>query len=296
MFLRIGISFLSILFLQTICISQEDSISTDSIYKNLLKWIFKRLRYPMIALKNKTPGQVISSFVVNKDGSVSDIQILKSSDILFSREALQLIQLLKKEITWSPAQIDGNPVRYKCILPIKFKIGTSISGKANNDMFLVFKAWGGREVFRGMVSVAIQDAIPGKYIKNIETYDIPKSKAVYNVIGSANLVHFRPKKLARPQELIDLKPIIMDNMIPKGLAARYNEKNDNLILTLGKVEKPLKLYIHNYIGEVFIQENIKKSNGHIEKIDISKAPEGVLFVSLASSDEYASVLVVKGEN
>ncbi len=82
-------------------------------------WVMKRLVYPQIAAENGISGKVILTFVIEKDGSLSNIQVLLSPDRSLSEEA---IRVLKQSPKWAPAKQRNQPVRLKFTLPIDFTI------------------------------------------------------------------------------------------------------------------------------------------------------------------------------
>ncbi len=85
-----------------------------SVFRN---WVLKNVVYPAIAEENNITGTVTCSFVVEKDGSVSNIEILRSPDKSLSDESTRV---LKKSPKWSPGEQRGKAVRVKVIIPISF--------------------------------------------------------------------------------------------------------------------------------------------------------------------------------
>ena len=85
----------------------------------LLKFISKSIRYPVIAQENGIQGRVICSFVVNRDGSIVDAQVLRGVDPSLDKEALRVINSMPK---WSPGKQRGKPVRVKYTVPITFRL------------------------------------------------------------------------------------------------------------------------------------------------------------------------------
>jgi TonB family protein len=81
--------------------------------------VSSNLIYPESALKRNIEGNVIVKFIVDKDGSVTDIEVISSSDPLFTKEA---VRVLKTSPKWSPGTIDGEPVRIAFVLPLEFSI------------------------------------------------------------------------------------------------------------------------------------------------------------------------------
>jgi len=81
--------------------------------------IAKNMKYPSGALKNKVEGLVSVEFVVEKDGSISQLAIAKGLGFGCDEEAMRLMALIKK---WSPGILDGAPVRTRMRFPVKFKL------------------------------------------------------------------------------------------------------------------------------------------------------------------------------
>ena len=70
------------------------------------------------AEKAGTQGRVIATFVVEKDGSITNAKVVKAIDPLLDAEALRIIHEMPK---WNPGRINGQPVRVKYELPVIFK-------------------------------------------------------------------------------------------------------------------------------------------------------------------------------
>jgi len=85
--------------------------------KELINFIVKNLKYPENNADIK--GIVICGFIVNRDGSISDIKVLRSLEPSFDAEAIEVIKLLPK---WIPGKQNGKIVRTQYALPIKFRV------------------------------------------------------------------------------------------------------------------------------------------------------------------------------
>ncbi|MBR6760241.1 MAG: energy transducer TonB [Alistipes sp.] len=83
------------------------------------EWVQKRLRYPQIAQENGISGRVTLSFVIEKDGSLTNIEVMQSPDRSLSEEA---IRVLKTSPKWEPGKQRNQPVRVKYTLPVAFQI------------------------------------------------------------------------------------------------------------------------------------------------------------------------------
>ena len=82
-------------------------------------WVQSNVKYPQIALENGIQGNVVIKFVVEKDGKLSNIQVLQSPDKTLSDAAVQVLQ---KSPKWKPGKQRNKPVRVTYTLPVSFKI------------------------------------------------------------------------------------------------------------------------------------------------------------------------------
>jgi periplasmic protein TonB len=87
--------------------------------RGLLDWINKNIKYPVIATENNVQGRVIITFVVDRDGSVTNASILRGVDPSLDQEALRVVSGLPK---WKPGKQRGVPVRVSFVVPINFQI------------------------------------------------------------------------------------------------------------------------------------------------------------------------------
>ncbi|HPR30773.1 MAG TPA: energy transducer TonB [Prolixibacteraceae bacterium] len=85
--------------------------------QSLLKWIAQQVHYPDIALENEIGGTVIVSFVVDRDGSISQIRLLRGIDPSLDQEALRVVAAMPR---WKPGFSGGRTVRVSYNLPIRF--------------------------------------------------------------------------------------------------------------------------------------------------------------------------------
>ena len=82
-------------------------------------WVQSKVRYPQIAQENNISGRVLLMFVIEKDGSLTNIQVLQTPDNSLSDEA---IRILKTSPKWTPGKQRNQAVRVKYTLPIDFRI------------------------------------------------------------------------------------------------------------------------------------------------------------------------------
>ncbi|MFV0366379.1 MAG: energy transducer TonB [Mangrovibacterium sp.] len=82
-------------------------------------YLAKNIKYPVVALENGLQGTVYVSFVVNQDGSIVDVTILRGVDGSLDKEAVRVVQSMPK---WKPGKQGGKAVRVSYQVPISFKL------------------------------------------------------------------------------------------------------------------------------------------------------------------------------
>ena len=86
----------------------------------LMKWLTKNLRYPSDAQRNKKEGKVVVQFIVNKDGTMSNLKVVKSAQYAsLDREALRVMRKMPK---WTPGVQNDKPCRTMVCIPVVFKL------------------------------------------------------------------------------------------------------------------------------------------------------------------------------
>lgn len=86
----------------------------------LMDWLNKNLKYPSKCQEQGVQGQVVVGFVVEKDGRITDIKIVRSPDPDLSKEAERVVKEMPK---WKPGKQGNKPVRSRFNLPIRFRLG-----------------------------------------------------------------------------------------------------------------------------------------------------------------------------
>ena len=85
----------------------------------MLKYIMENIKYPEQAMKKGIQGRVAVSFIVEKDGSISDVKPVLSVHPLLNKEAVRVVKSMPK---WTPGKQNGKPVRVRFNLPVMFKL------------------------------------------------------------------------------------------------------------------------------------------------------------------------------
>lgn len=91
----------------------------------LESWVYKYQKYPKAAIDHNIKGTVIVSFIVEKDGSVTNVQIERGVDELLDDEAIRVISVSPK---WIPGQIKGSKVRTRITIPVEFRLAKDSGG------------------------------------------------------------------------------------------------------------------------------------------------------------------------
>lgn len=104
---------------EEIFVAVEQQAEFPGGMKALMDWLGKNIRYPEAAQQNDVQGRVIVKFIVEKDGSVSQAQIVKGVDKDLDKEALRVVNKMPK---WQAGKNNGVAVRSYFTLPVTFKL------------------------------------------------------------------------------------------------------------------------------------------------------------------------------
>lgn len=91
----------------------------------LSKWVYPYLKYPQEAVRDGIQGTVEVGFIIDKDGKVKDVKVVKSVDPLLDAEAVKVISASPK---WRPARVHGQKVNSSMSLPVEFRLEKKSGG------------------------------------------------------------------------------------------------------------------------------------------------------------------------
>ena len=84
-----------------------------------MKWLTKNLKYPATAQRRKVKGRVVAQFIVNTDGSVSDLELVEKLDFSCDNEVLRVLRMMPK---WQAGMMNAKPCRTKVCIPVVFNM------------------------------------------------------------------------------------------------------------------------------------------------------------------------------
>lgn len=85
----------------------------------LIKYLSEHTKYPVVAQENGVQGRVTVQFVVEKDGSISDVHVLRGVDPSLDKEAVRVVKSMPR---WTPGKQNGSAVRVKYQVPVTFRL------------------------------------------------------------------------------------------------------------------------------------------------------------------------------
>ena len=94
------------------------------------RWVCKNLVYPDAAKEAGISGRVTLKFVIETDGSVTGVEVLRGADSVLDKEAVRVVSSSPK---WTPGKIDGKPVRVAYVFPVLFNLTGKADGKKAAD-------------------------------------------------------------------------------------------------------------------------------------------------------------------
>ena len=87
--------------------------------KALMYFLSNNVKYPVVAQENGVQGRVVISFVVEKDGSITDVRVVRSVDPSLDKEAARVVKSMPR---WIPGKQNGAAVRVKYNVPVSFRL------------------------------------------------------------------------------------------------------------------------------------------------------------------------------
>lgn len=102
-----------------ICEEFEELDTRPFFNGNLSQWLSQNMTYPLVAAENGIQGQVIVSFVIDTNGSITNVGIARSVDPSLDREAVRVVCAMPK---WTPGYKNGVPVRVRISIPLSFRL------------------------------------------------------------------------------------------------------------------------------------------------------------------------------
>lgn len=85
----------------------------------LMSWLHDNIKYPVVAAENGIQGKVIVQFIVGKNGSISNVKVLRSVDPSLDKEAVRVVSNMPN---WTPGKQNGASVNVRFTLPVTFRL------------------------------------------------------------------------------------------------------------------------------------------------------------------------------
>lgn len=98
----------------------EESAEPNGGISKFYRWVGKNIKYPSQAKRMGVEGKVYVQFVIDKDGSITDLKVVRGIGAGCDEEAIRVLQKANK---WKPGKQRGRAVKQRMVLPISFKLG-----------------------------------------------------------------------------------------------------------------------------------------------------------------------------
>lgn len=109
----------------------------------LLKYLKENTEYPQTAINDSIEGRVFIGFIIEKDGSVSNIEVLRGIRYDLNEESIRIIEMMPH---WKPGKLEGKTVRVSCRIPFSFKLDSvqnkkELKESKNNEDSITIKIY-----------------------------------------------------------------------------------------------------------------------------------------------------------
>lgn len=101
------------------CDVRPSFLNSYEVSTFLEKWVYQYLKYPESAVRNGIQGKVLVDFIIDKEGKVTDVRVIRGVDPDLDDEAVRVISASPK---WRPGRVNGNRVRTSMTIPVEFRL------------------------------------------------------------------------------------------------------------------------------------------------------------------------------
>lgn len=190
---------------------------------NMNAWVIENIKYPQKAQEQKTEGKVFVKFVIEKDGSITNVAIARSVNELLDAEAVRVVKAMP---AWSPGKQKGKPVRVAFTVPINFSLS---SPPAINE----------KKIFQVVETMPKFDGNMNEWLKNNMKYPAEAQKAKqqgkayvnFVVNEDGHLSDFRIQK-SSGHPLLDEEALRVARQMPNWLPGKQRGKAVKVNYTL----------------------------------------------------------------
>lgn len=189
----------------------------------LINWIGANIQYPATT-RHLNEGKVIVNFIVEKDGTLSTIKIVRSLDPLLDAEAMRVVAQMPK---WRPAELNGEAVRVRYVLPIIFRHAENITEEVMTENGPFSSSWEKQPQYPGGVKTLME------FIKTEMRY--PQFAEIYGIQGRVitNFVIEKDGTLTDPRIDRGIDPLLDEEAlrILKTMTAKWapGEQNGKIV-------------------------------------------------------------------
>jgi TonB family protein len=152
----------------------------------MMKWLAENIKYPSLAQAQCIQGRVVVRFVVAPDGSIQDVENMRSLDSLLDAEAMRVVQSMPK---WTPGKQDGKPVYVYYTLPILFKLQADDQAKTEQSQEAASRPL---KLSQNPLLIVDGKEVPYETLNdiksgNIESIDVLKNESATQVYGAKGI-------------------------------------------------------------------------------------------------------------
>lgn len=247
--------------------------------ENYFKYIKDQIQYPESAKSLRIQGIARVGAVIEKDGTLSDIKLIRDPGTGLGEEALRIVTAMKDSTNlWTPGKVGGEPVRSTIDLPIRFVLKATdvaplmvITDKKKNVLYDCSR----------LSDLSILEGIEGVKIKEIKE---KKARSEYAEKGRYGAYSVRlPKGTGKlPGTMKRLEEVESYEMYYKGLILTQND--EEVTLDFDEISSDGQLILHSLKGRTIHSIDLEKGNDVNISLDTSEIRSGVYLISILQND------------
>ena len=148
----------------------------------MAKYLSENIKYPEEAKEKGISGRVFISFVIEKDGSVTEVKVMRSVNPIVDNEAVRVVKAMPK---WKPGLMKGKPVRVSYVLPINFKLDDNVkrNGLEETSWEGTGKGTKDKVNYTMHMTMEIESATTGYFVMNLTSEKKGKTTVEFEDVG-----------------------------------------------------------------------------------------------------------------
>ncbi len=264
----------------------------------MLTFIYSNIKYPKEARNAGIQGRAIAQFIIRKDGSISDVNVLRDPGGGCGAESERVLNTMPK---WIPGKQNGAPVDVQYTMPISFKLSGKEDAAALEDLTKSKSNEINLSKFNGMLLIV--DGVNKGEAKKMEDLKMEDFESInilkgekatqYGDEGKNGVVVITTKKGSN-STISNNREDALKNAGLDYIKVSPNPTDGKIDIEYGSQNKPMTISIADINGKEIFRKKVDGGRGTLQNVDVSQAAKGMLLVTFQQDGKvYTEKLILQ---